>query len=85
MVGVSRKDRPHSARWGESMDKFEELQEYNKLLEAVELIQMFLEKGDGCESQWWDENGEVVMGTDVGYFFEGLSQIEEYCERKGAI
>ena len=37
----------------------------------------------GCSStQYWDEDGNEIMHTDIGYFDEGLDELIEYLQGK---
>lgn len=46
---------------------------------AVNRVISFLESGHYGETYWRDDNGKG-FNTDMGYLFQGLEEIKEYCK-----
>jgi len=56
--------------------------DYAKLLVHAEAIRDFLSDKSACSVLYWDDNGEEMMHTDIGYFDTGLTDLIEYLKRK---
>ena len=58
--------------------------EYEAVSEAVDTIINFLnEKGTWINSIRWKSNADgTILGTDWGYFEEGMGEIKDYCLSK---
>lgn len=62
------------------MDKYDQHLKYCRLLEAVKLIELFLEDCYCTSGMCYDEQNRIVMCTDIGYFNEGLYDLKEYLD-----
>lgn len=58
--------------------------DYKKALDCLTYIDTFIDDlPGGCDhGHIWDENGETVVETDIGYLFEGIDSLKRYLERK---
>ena len=52
------------------------------LLKCAIAIRDFLADKSGSATQYWDEDGNEIMHTDIGYFDEGLDELIEYLQGK---
>lgn len=53
------------------------------LLKCAVAIRDFLADKDSSSTRYWDEEGNEIMHTDIGYFDEGLEELIEYLQQKG--
>lgn len=53
------------------------------LLKCAVAIRDFLADKDSSSTRYWDEEGNEIMRTDIGYFDEGLEELIEYLQQKG--
>lgn len=68
--------------FGDFLDVFGTAYGNANLLKCAIAIRDFL-TDKGCSStQYWDEDGNEIMHTDIGYFDEGLDELIEYLQGK---
>lgn len=52
------------------------------LLKCTMAIRDFLADKECTSTKYWDEDGNEIMHTDIGYFDEGLDELIEYLQGK---
>lgn len=68
--------------FGDFLDVFGTAYGNANLLKCAIAIRDFLADKNCSSTQYWDEDGNEIMHTDIGYFDEGLNELIEYLQGK---